>query len=161
MTLGVPAVVLMFSELNRCRNLRVLRLGARCGAIWLLAVACWINDKLFCETWSALNFPYLHAFWHVLIFIASYTACVLFAYFDAKNQVPEQHPVLKFWPVDRYELFGVPYVGLSAFSPLTVEFLSDKQHFIWSIYFCFNGTCYNFWQPIIVEFNAPVGDTSN
>lgn len=87
MTLGVPTLVLMISELSRCDNSRVLRLGTRCGAVWILAVACWVNDKLFCETWSNLNFPYLHAFWHVLIFIASYTACVLFAYFDAKNQV--------------------------------------------------------------------------
>lgn len=55
----------------------------------MLAVACWVNDRMFCETWSNLNFPYLHAFWHVLIFIASYTACVLFAYFDAKNQVKD------------------------------------------------------------------------
>jgi len=130
MTLAVPALMLMITELNRCRNSRVLRLGTRCGAVWLLAVACWINDKLFCETWSALNFPYLHAFWHILIFIASYTACVLFAYFDAQHQVPEQRPELRFWPVDRFEFLGVPYVGLSDLSLSSMESFVTKQHLI-------------------------------
>jgi len=131
MTLGVPTLVLMISELNRCDNIRVLRLGTRCGAVWVLAVACWVNDKLFCETWSNLNFPYLHAFWHVLIFIASYTACVLFAYFDAKNQFPEHNPVLKYWPIERYEFLSVPYIGLSD-ECLTdnVDKLVRKQHLI-------------------------------
>jgi len=87
MTLGVPAGILLVSEIKRCQNKRVLRLGARCGAMWILAITCWINDRLFCETWASINFPYLHAVWHVLIFIASYTGCVLFAYFDAKNMV--------------------------------------------------------------------------
>lgn len=111
MMLGLPALYLMVSELNRsdsvifknirivivyvlitycvifrCTNSRALRLGTRCGSIWVLAVFCWVNDRMFCN----VNFPYLHAFWHVLIFIASYTACVLFAYFDAQNRVSIQ-----------------------------------------------------------------------
>ncbi|ODM99673.1 Alkaline ceramidase 2 [Orchesella cincta] len=131
MTLGVPTLVLLVSELSRCDNSRVLRLGARCGAVWILAVACWVNDRMFCETWSNLNFPYLHAFWHVLIFIASYTACVLFAYFDAKHQVPEQDPVLKYWPNDRYEFLSVPYIGLSGGSlTAEVDTFVRKQHLI-------------------------------
>lgn len=89
MILGLPAFLVMVSELNRCTDTRVVRLGTRCGAVWILAVFCWVNDKMFCETWASLNFPYLHAFWHVLIFIASYTACVLFAYFDAEDKVRE------------------------------------------------------------------------
>jgi len=109
MMLGLPALYLMISELNGCTNSRVLRLGTRCGGIWVLAVFCWVKDKMFCD----LDFPYLHAFWHVLIFIASYTACVLFAYFDAQNRIPEKNPELKFWPSDNFEFLGVPYVGLS------------------------------------------------
>ena len=53
---------------------------------WLLAVVCWINDRVFCSLWAGLGFPYLHAAWHVLVFLASYTAVVIFAFFDAKQR---------------------------------------------------------------------------
>ncbi|XP_021954215.1 alkaline ceramidase [Folsomia candida] len=129
MILGLPALYLMISELNRCTNSRVLRLGARCGSIWILAVFCWVNDRMFCDTWSYLNFPYLHAIWHILIFIAAYTACVLFAFFDAENKIPEKNPELKFWPSDNYEFLGVPYVGLSGIS-WEMDHVIKKQHLI-------------------------------
>lgn len=90
-----------FRFLTRCKNPRVVSLGYRCAWIWIAAVACWINDRLFCEVWSQLNFPYLHGAWHILIAIAAYSGCVLFAYFDACDTVPEQLPVMKFWPSDR------------------------------------------------------------
>ncbi|XP_063225268.1 alkaline ceramidase [Bacillus rossius redtenbacheri] len=111
MTLGVPAFFLLIHELRRCGCGRVQRLGVRCAAVWVLAVACWLNDRLFCETWLALDFPYLHALWHVLIFIASYTALVLFAYFSVREERPDTFPALRYWPRDAFEL-GVPYVSL-------------------------------------------------
>lgn len=111
MFVGLPSTILMGVELRRCRNARVVRLGLRCTIIWLVALACWINDRLFCDMWSAVNFPYLHGAWHLLIAIVAYTACVLFAYFDAWNEVPEKVPVLMYWPTDKFEL-GVPYVIL-------------------------------------------------
>nr|CAD7410781.1 unnamed protein product [Timema poppensis] len=99
---------------DRCESGRVYRLGIRCAAVWLLAVACWLNDRLFCETWLALNFPYLHALWHILIFIASYTALVLFAYFAVKEERPDTTPVLRYWPREDFEL-GVPYVTIRSY----------------------------------------------
>ena len=59
--------------------------GRRSILFWLLAVVCWINDRVFCSLWAGLGFPYLHAAWHVLVFLASYTAIVVFAFFDAKQ----------------------------------------------------------------------------
>ncbi|XP_015911297.1 alkaline ceramidase [Parasteatoda tepidariorum] len=111
MGLGVPATALLVIEIRRCNNPRVVKLGYRCALLWLAALVCWINDRLFCEVWSKLNFPYLHGAWHILIAITSYSACVLFAYFDAWDTVPEQLPAMKFWPSDRFEL-GVPYIIL-------------------------------------------------
>ncbi|XP_058797303.1 alkaline ceramidase [Phymastichus coffea] len=114
MTLGIPAFGFMILELRRTKSARVYRLGLRCGAVWVLAVTCWLNDRLFCDTWLNLNFPYLHALWHLLIFIASYTAAVLFAYFTVKDEKPHQSPILKYWPRDDFEL-GIPYVTIKSY----------------------------------------------
>lgn len=109
MTLGIPSVILLIHELRREKNERIQRLGIRCALVWVAAVFCWLNDRLLCEAWSAIKFPYLHGLWHIFIFIASYTACVLFAYFSVKEERPEKHAVLKYWPKNDFE-FGIPYI---------------------------------------------------
>lgn len=114
MTLGIPACYLLVDGLKRCRCGRVYRLGVRSASMWFVAVFCWLNDRLFCDAWSAINFPYLHALWHIFIFIAAYTALVLFAYFSVKDECPEQSPVLKYWPKDDFEL-GIPYVSIRCY----------------------------------------------
>lgn len=68
-------------------------------------------DRMFCDAWLSIDFPYLHGVWHVLSFIASYTMLVLFAYFNATAEKPEQKPQLRYWPVNEFEL-GIPYVSI-------------------------------------------------
>lgn len=111
MALSVPTMMVLYKELQRVKCIRVYRLGIRCTAVWLLAVFCWLNDRLFCDTWSSINFPYLHGFWHIFIFIAGYTVCVLFAYFSVESEKPQQMPILKYWPRNNFE-FGIPYISI-------------------------------------------------
>jgi len=111
MTLGVPALFLLSMELREEQDLRVLSLGRRCIAFWCVAVTCWINDRMFCSWWAGLGFPYLHGAWHIFIFLASYTAVVLFAYYEVKNNMKSETPVLRYYPSNQFQL-GVPYVLL-------------------------------------------------
>ncbi|XP_022902214.1 alkaline ceramidase isoform X2 [Onthophagus taurus] len=111
MLLGIPSVILLIHEVRRDKNERIHRLGVRCASVWFVAVFCWINDRLLCEAWSAIKFPYLHGLWHIFIFIASYTACVLFAYFSVREEKPEERAVLRYWPKNDFEL-GIPYVSI-------------------------------------------------
>lgn len=110
MTLTIPILITLQYELKRVKCARVYRLGLRCIAVTLLATFCWIIDRMFCDTWLSINFPYMHGVWHVLIFLASYPLVVLFAYFNVTDEIPEQKPQLRYWPVN-FE-FGIPYVTM-------------------------------------------------
>lgn len=109
MAMSVPTMTMLYKEMHRVKCVRVHRLGIRSIVVWLIAALCWINDRMFCDTWSSINFPYLHGFWHIFIFIAAYTCLVLFAYFSVENEQPQKIPMLKYWPKNNFE-FGIPYI---------------------------------------------------
>ncbi|XP_053612854.1 alkaline ceramidase [Plodia interpunctella] len=109
MIMALPAIGFLYKELSRSNCPRVYRLGLRCVAVSLLAMFCWVLDRLFCDAWLSIDFPYMHGVWHILIFIASYTAVVLCAYFNVLDERPEQKPQLRYWPRNHFE-FGIPYV---------------------------------------------------
>ncbi|XP_077988885.1 alkaline ceramidase 2-like [Glandiceps talaboti] len=108
----LPIFVLFIIELKRSVCPRVHKLGLLCAIYTMMAVTVWVSDKINCELWTFLRFPYLHSLWHILIFEGAYLGCVLIAYLDAHSEVPEQAPTLKYWPTDSWELVGIPYVSL-------------------------------------------------
>lgn len=112
MFLIVPVVsVLNYNFLVNGSNQRVNNLIKRTLIMLGIAVMVWINDRLCCDFWTELNFAYLHAIWHILIFISSYGLCVLAAWAYALEEKPEWKPRIKYWPNDMFEM-GVPYVAI-------------------------------------------------
>eukprot|EP00092_Neocalanus_flemingeri_P009489 GFUD01010215.1.p1 GENE.GFUD01010215.1~~GFUD01010215.1.p1 ORF type:complete len:269 (+),score=54.57 GFUD01010215.1:67-873(+) len=107
--LSIPSLALLVLQLKSETSPRIINLARRSVGLWGFAITAWVNDRFFCPYWSSLGFPYLHGVWHVAIFLASYTAIVIFAYFDVKNHKLDKHPTLRYFPMDRFE-FGVPYV---------------------------------------------------
>lgn len=111
MMFGIPITVLLVLQMRRCENRMIHRLGIRTVMLFGAAVFCWLNDRLMCDVWTKWRFPYLHGLWHILVFLASYSCCVLFAYFDVAEVAPRFTPRLRYWPVDSFD-FGIPYVTL-------------------------------------------------
>lgn len=111
MGMGTPTIMMMVHDLQSVRDQRVYRLGLRSTAVWIVAVFCWVNDRMFCDAWSAINFPYLHGFWHIFIFIAAYTLLVFYAYIYAESELPQRQPLLKYWPINDFE-FGIPFISI-------------------------------------------------
>lgn len=114
MSLCIPTFILLYSAIKEEKSQRIYRLGLRTTLVMVLAITCWILDKFFCDTYLGQKFPYLHAIWHVLIFISSYTACVLFAYYAVKEEYVNHIPDLRYWPVNEFEL-GIPFVSIKCY----------------------------------------------
>ncbi|NXS51682.1 ACER1 ceramidase, partial [Brachypteracias leptosomus] len=102
---------LTWRELKKCNDKRVHRMAAVMVMWWVLAITSWISDRWLCGFWQAINFPYLHSFWHVLIAMSLLYCCPLVIYFDVTYELPSFKPKLAYWPSDSWPVV-VPYVIL-------------------------------------------------
>ncbi|NXG55676.1 ACER1 ceramidase, partial [Hemiprocne comata] len=98
-------------ELKKCNDKRVHRMAAVMVVWWVLAITSWLSDRWLCGLWQAINFPYFHSFWHVLIAMALLYCCPLVIYFDVNYEMPSFKPKLGYWPSDSWPVV-VPYVTL-------------------------------------------------
>lgn len=116
MLLSVPTVYLLCAELERVKyqDSRVFSLGIRTLVLLVLAIVSWVNDRLFCDFLTSIRVTYLHAVWHILIFLSSYSLCVLFAYFFVETEKPNKVSYkLKYWPRNDYQFIGIPYIAIN------------------------------------------------
>ncbi len=104
-----------FLLISRCNNKRVEILAKRTVLVWVIAVVCWITDRVFCDVLIKLNLPYFHSIFHVLVLTSSCSSIVLFSFFTAIYKVPEKCPKLAYWPENNfYEIFRLPYVKFAS-----------------------------------------------
>ncbi|NXL08139.1 ACER1 ceramidase, partial [Mesembrinibis cayennensis] len=102
---------LIWRELKKCNDKRVHWTAAAMVVCWVLAISSWISDRWLCGLWQAINFPYFHSFWHILIAISLLYCCPLVIYFDVKYEMPSFKPKLGYWPSDSWPVV-VPYIAL-------------------------------------------------
>lgn len=75
MCLVIPTFYMLFKELERIKlkdstdSKRVYELGVRTVIILTFAIVTWVNDRVFCNFYTQIRVTYLHAVWHVLIFL--------------------------------------------------------------------------------------------
>ena len=112
----------LIMELKGEDNQRILSLGHRTIALCVMAVAVWVKDHMFCSWWASVGFPYLHGAWHVLVFLSSYTAVVLTAYFQVKNNIHSETLILR-WNLEKI---------LTMCSSLLMQVLSIRWLPVWS-----------------------------
>ncbi|GAB6032264.1 alkaline ceramidase [Chamberlinius hualienensis] len=115
-TFSIPIVIVILRETQSSNNIRFKKLGKRTTVLWLLGIACWINDRVFCDMWTSMfNFQYFHAVFHILIFHSAYQACVLCAFYHASHTLAHKEPSLVYWPWNSFE-YGVPCIAFKAAS---------------------------------------------
>ncbi|KFZ69151.1 Alkaline ceramidase 1 [Podiceps cristatus] len=102
---------LTWCELKKCNDKRVHRVAAVMVVWWVLAISSWISDRWLCGLWQAINFPYFHSFWHLLIAMSLLYCFPLVIYFDVNYEMPSFKPKLGYWPSDSWPVV-VPYVAL-------------------------------------------------
>lgn len=110
-SLAVPSLLWLYSAIRREKIQRLYRLGIRSVLTTMTAIFCWILDKSFCDTILGQKFPYLHAIWHVLIFMSTYASIVAVAYYAVKEDYGNYEPDLRYWPNNESEL-GIPFVAI-------------------------------------------------
>lgn len=104
-------MAILINQFCREKIQRIYRFGLVIEVTTILAVVCWILDKFFCDTMLGQKFPYLHAIWHVLIFISTYSAIVLVAYYAIKEDYANCTPELCYWPDNNFEI-GIAFVSI-------------------------------------------------
>ncbi|XP_070496735.1 alkaline ceramidase-like [Chironomus tepperi] len=110
----IPVVTYLYLELQKIKKTdkEVYKLGMRSMFVGLTAVTIWFNDRIFCGFYSSFGITYLHAVWHILSYIASYTACVISTYFYVKYEQPKTPCKISYWPHKDLRILGIPYVEI-------------------------------------------------
>nr|XP_020458363.1 alkaline ceramidase 1 [Monopterus albus] len=108
---GLYLIYTFVLEIRCWTDQKALQMAKLFVALWILAIFCWISDRIGCSFWQRLKFCYLHGIWHILIVIAVAYGTTLLAYLDANLEIPYSLPVLQYWPCDKWAI-GLPQLVL-------------------------------------------------
>ncbi|KAL7015249.1 hypothetical protein ACKWTF_016362 [Chironomus riparius] len=110
----IPLMTYLYLELKKIKKSdnEVYKLGIRSMLVGLTAITIWFNDRIFCGFYTSFGITYLHAVWHILSYIASYTALVVCSYLYVKFEQPKVVCKITYWPHKDLRILGIPYVEI-------------------------------------------------
>ncbi|KAL3076039.1 hypothetical protein niasHT_032636 [Heterodera trifolii] len=83
---SLPCAIFIYHEGTRKGGIsEAPQLTKRILFAWIMAVSCWLADKMICDLWLQLGTPYLHAIWHLLAAYAGYNVFLMFSLLDIKR----------------------------------------------------------------------------
>ncbi|XP_066492521.1 alkaline ceramidase 1 [Tiliqua scincoides] len=107
--IAIHLFYLTAQNLKKCNNPRVHRVALSMTVWWMIAIACWITDKVLCGFCQRINFCYLHSFWHICISIAIFYCATMIIYFDVLYDLPSSNPEVMYWPSNTSPI-ALPYL---------------------------------------------------
>nr|XP_009858189.1 alkaline ceramidase-like isoform X2 [Ciona intestinalis] len=94
------------------KDRRVHQIGKNGSVVLLVAFLCWLSDRMICNFWLAIRFPYMHAIWHILMLTSGYYLSVFVSFGYAWRTLLGITPSLKFWRAFPFtDAIGLYYVG--------------------------------------------------
>ncbi|XP_077332428.1 alkaline ceramidase 1 isoform X1 [Lithobates pipiens] len=108
----IHILYVLVKEIRKCTDKDIINLAFMSFYLWLLAISCWLSDRLCCNFWKRINFCYLHSFWHIFICLTVCHVNTVFAYFDAQYEIPECNLQVQYWPL-KSTRFGLPYLAIA------------------------------------------------
>jgi len=124
--LSVPVIGRLFAELRLANSDMANDLCLFTTGMWGAAVSIWMSDRMMCNFWQGIGFPYVHSIWHLISAFACYYAIVLCSYLDALAQAPHLRPSVKYFPKNCFPI-KIPYVGVNL-KPAK-SFIKRRGHF--------------------------------
>ncbi|KAM9329536.1 alkaline ceramidase 1 [Gastrophryne carolinensis] len=106
-------VFVLVKEIRKCTDRAIINLTVVSFCLWLVAISCWLSDRLFCNFWKRINFCYLHSFWHIFICLSVGHINTVFAYIDAQYEIPDCTLQLQYWPFKSIKI-GLPYLAINS-----------------------------------------------
>jgi len=112
MFISIPGVFLVHNEAKWAKDDIARFFERKVFALWMLAMACWFSDRVFCGFWLRLGIPYFHAIFHLLSSIAAYFLYLLFVLLDIERRPNHGYEAkVKFFPSITIPLFS--YIALT------------------------------------------------
>ncbi|KAI6194280.1 Alkaline ceramidase [Aphelenchoides besseyi] len=118
MTFSIPGLACIYHEGSKANLPEAEQFTARVFSLWILAMAFWFCDKIFCDFWLYLGTPYLHAVFHLLSSLAGYNLFVMLSFLDItrRSKDHEFQAQIRYFPggTKVSGRFCFPYITLSS-----------------------------------------------
>ncbi|CAJ0580769.1 unnamed protein product, partial [Mesorhabditis spiculigera] len=114
MTYTIPGTLVINYEGKNAGLPEIANFPRRVFVLWGAAITFWFSDRLMCDVWLWISFPYLHAIFHLLSSVAAYNVFIMFNYIDISKRSNEHKftAAVKYFPAKHGPIWSLPYITL-------------------------------------------------